>query len=31
VTGVVDTNTYSRRSFGCSFREDGRITDFDLD
>ena len=31
VNGVVDTNGYSRRAFGCSFREDGRITDFDID
>ncbi len=29
VTGVVDTNG-GRRGFGCSFREDGRITDFDV-
>ena len=31
VTGLVSTNGFDRRSFGCSFREDGRITDFDID
>ena len=31
VSGVVAANGYSRRAFGCSFREDGRITDFDID
>jgi len=30
VSGYVQTNNYGRRSFGCSFREDGRITDFDI-
>ena len=31
VTGTVNTNNgYNRRGFGCSFREDGRITDFDV-
>ena len=30
VTGTVDVNNYQRRSFGCSYREDGRITDFDI-
>jgi hypothetical protein len=30
VNGVVAVNGYSRRAFGCSFREDGRITDFDI-
>ena len=29
VTGVIDTNN-GRRGFACSFREDGRITDFDI-
>ena len=29
VTGVIDSN-FDRRAFGCSFREDGRITDFDV-
>ena len=28
VFGTVDTN-YQRQSFACSYREDGRITDFD--
>ena len=31
VSGVIGTSNYDRRSFGCSFREDGRITDFDID
>ena len=31
VSGVIGTSNYDRRSFGCSFREDGRITDFDVD
>ena len=31
VQGIVDTNNgFDRRGFGCSFREDGRITDFDI-
>ena len=30
VSGYVQTGNYGRRSFGCSFREDGRITDFDI-
>jgi hypothetical protein len=30
VTGVIGTN-YDRRAFACSFREDGQITDFDVD
>ena len=29
VNGIVDTNS-GRRGFGCSFREDGRITDFGI-
>jgi hypothetical protein len=31
VSGVIGTSNYDRRSFSCSFREDGRITDFDID
>ena len=32
VFGAIDMNdSYQRRSFGCSFRTDGRITDFDID
>ena len=31
VSGTVDTNNgYNRRGFGCSYREDGRITDFNI-
>lgn len=31
VSGTVDTNNgYDRRGFGCSYREDGRITDFNV-
>ena len=31
VSGTVDTNNgYNRRGFGCSYREDGRITDFSV-
>ena len=31
VTGTVDTNNgNNRRAFGCSYREDGRITDFGI-
>lgn len=29
VSGTITSN-YDRRSFGCSFRADGRITDFDV-
>ena len=29
VYGTIDAN-YRRHAFGCSFREDGRITDFDV-
>jgi hypothetical protein len=29
VYGTIDSN-YRRHSFACSFREDGRITDFDV-
>lgn len=29
VYGTIDSN-YRRHAFGCSFREDGRITDFDV-
>lgn len=29
VFGTIDTN-YQRRAFACSFRSDGRITDFDV-
>lgn len=28
VDGRVGANTYQQRSWGCSFRADGRITDF---
>ena len=32
VYGAIDMNGgYQRRGFGCSFRADGRITDFDID
>ena len=31
VLGTIQTSNFDRRSFGCSFREDGRITDFDID
>jgi hypothetical protein len=30
VFGTIDTGNYDRRSFACSFRSDGRITDFNL-
>ncbi|HEY0626228.1 MAG TPA: hypothetical protein VGD10_05785 [Allosphingosinicella sp.] len=30
VYGTINNN-YDRRSFACSFRSDGRITDFDVD
>lgn len=31
VSGMVDTNYgYNRRSFTCTYREDGRITNFDI-
>lgn len=31
VRGTIEVNnSYQRRSFGCSFRSDGRITDFDI-
>ncbi len=32
VFGMINTSNYGgRRSFDCDFREDGRITDFDID
>ena len=32
VYGTIQTNnSYGRRAFQCDFREDGRITDFDID
>lgn len=32
VYGTIDLyNRYERRPFACSFRSDGRITDFDID
>ena len=31
VLGTINMQNYERRQFGCSFREDGRITDFDID
>jgi len=32
VYGTIDLNSnYQRRPFACSFRADGRITDFDID
>ena len=32
VYGTIDmNNSYQRRPFGCNFRADGRITDFDID
>lgn len=30
VYGTVEVNGYQRRNFACSFRSDGRITDFDI-
>jgi len=30
VYGMIDSGNYDRRSFTCSFRSDGRITDFNL-
>ena len=30
VYGTVSTGGYSQRNFACSFRSDGRITDFDI-
>lgn len=30
VYGTVSTNGYDQRNFACSFRSDGRITDFDI-
>ena len=31
VTGTVDVSNYGRRGFGCTYRQDGRIVDFDID
>ena len=32
VYGTIQTNnSYQRRTFECDFRDDGRITDFDID
>lgn len=31
VHGFVDQGGLLRRQFGCTFRNDGRITDFDID
>ncbi|HEX8214924.1 MAG TPA: hypothetical protein VF582_05575 [Allosphingosinicella sp.] len=30
VYGTVSTGGYQQRNFACSFRNDGRITDFDI-
>ena len=30
VYGTVSTGGYQQRNFACSFRSDGRITDFDI-
>ena len=31
VFGTIATSNYDRRRFDCDFREDGRITGFDID